>query len=190
VSELTVFEYALAELQRAVSALADSEMETLSNCAPWTVRQLATHALGNQLFWAGVVTGQELVSHDDVMTALAYEGDLATYAREVTQRALELWQSEGVLGHVHVTPLGELPGSIVINFPTIDALAHAWDITASVGRAIEFAPAELPAVTAVVHATCTDGARDHGLIQPVTEAPADATDTERLMALAGRAIPR
>jgi len=189
-SELTLFEYALAELRSAVIALDDSEMDTVSNCAPWTTRVLATHALDNQLFWAGLVTGQALASHDDVMAGVAYAGDLAAYAVDVTQRALALWQSDGVLAQKHVTPLGELPGSIVINFPTIDALAHAWDITASVGRAIEFAPAEIPAVTALVHATCTDGARDHGLIQPVTEAPADATATEHLMALAGRAIPR
>jgi hypothetical protein len=41
-----------------------------------------------------------------------------------------------------------------------------------------------------VDATCTDAARDHGLIQPVTDAPDDASETERLMTLAGRAIPR
>jgi hypothetical protein len=94
------------------------------------------------------------------------------------------------LSQTHVTPLGELPGTVVINFPTIDALAHAWDISASIGHAIDFAPEELPAITAIVDATCTDAARDHGLIQPVTAAPGDATDSERLMALAGRAIPR
>ena len=42
----------------------------------------------------------------------------------------------------------------------------------------------------VVAATCTDAAREIGLIKPPTEVPGDATDTERLMALAGRAIRR
>ena len=42
----------------------------------------------------------------------------------------------------------------------------------------------------IVDATCTDAARDQGLIQPVTHAPDDANESERLMALAGRAIPR
>jgi uncharacterized protein (TIGR03086 family) len=101
-----------------------------------------------------------------------------------------LWRTDGVLSQTHVTPLGELPGTVVINFPTIDALAHAWDLSASVGQAIEFAPEELPAISAIVDATCTDAAREHGLIQPATEAPRDATDTERLMTLAGREIPR
>ena len=98
--------------------------------------------------------------------------------------------TDGALDAIHVTPLGELPGSVVINFPTIDALAHAWDLAASVGRPIAFAPAEMAAVSAVVAATCTDAARDHGLIQPVTAVPDDATETERLMSAAGRAISR
>ena len=188
--ELAMLEYSLDELRRVVIALDDTQMDTVSNCAPWTVRQLASHALNNQLLWAGMVTGQELVAADVTMGAVAYDGDLAEFADDVARRALALWHTDGVLSQTHVTPLGELPGSIVINFPTIDALAHSWDISASVGDAIEFAPEEIPAISAVVDATCTDGARDHGLIEPATEPPVDATDTERLMALAGRRIPR
>ncbi|HEU5307407.1 MAG TPA: TIGR03086 family metal-binding protein [Acidimicrobiia bacterium] len=189
-TQLDTLEYSLHELQRSVAALADSQMGTVSNCAPWTVRELASHALNNQLLWAGMVTGEHLVSPEDTMGAVAYEGDLSRFADDVVRQAMALWRTEGVLAQTHVTPLGELPGSIVINFPTIDALAHAWDVAASVGRALEFAPEEMPAITAVVEATCTDAAREHGLIQAVAAVPGDATDTERLMAAAGRTIPR
>jgi uncharacterized protein (TIGR03086 family) len=189
-TELSVLEYSLDELRRVVVTIDDAEMDVVSNCAPWTVRRLASHALNNQLFWGGVVTGQQPVSFEETMGAAAYDGDLAQYAGEVVARALAMWRTDGVLTRTHVTPMGELPGSVVINFATIDALAHAWDLSASLGRAIEFAPEELPAISAIVDATCTDAARDHGLIQPVTWAPGDATESERLMTLAGRAIPR
>jgi uncharacterized protein (TIGR03086 family) len=189
-SQLSVLEYAIDELRRVVAALDDAEMQTVSNCAPWTVRRLASHALNNQLLWAGIVTGEELVTSEVTMGAVAYDGDLVVFADDVARRALALWRTDGVLAQTHVTPLGELPGSIVINFATIDALAHAWDLSASVGHAIEFAPEEVPAISAIVDATCTDAAREHELILPATEVPGDATDTERLMALAGRTIPR
>jgi uncharacterized protein (TIGR03086 family) len=101
-----------------------------------------------------------------------------------------LWGTDGVLGATHATPFGELPGSVVVLFPTIDALAHAWDLAASVGRPIEFEANAIPFVSAVVEATCTDAARDHGLIKAATEPPSDATVTERLMAAAGRTIRR
>ena len=120
----------------------------------------------------------------------AYDGDLARYADEVSGRTLAMWSTDGVLDSTHVTPLGELPGSVVINFAIIDALCHAWDLSASVGHPIEFPPEAIPAISLVVEATCTDAAREHGLIKPVAATPADATDTERLMATAGRSIPR
>ena len=181
---------AMDGLRDVVVALDASEMDLVTNCEPWTVRRLASHALNNQLLWAGLVTGQAIVSPEETMTAVAHDGDLADFADTVRDRALDLWSAPEVLETTHATPLGELPGSVVILFPTVDALAHAWDLSASVGRAIEFSPATLPAASAVFAATCTDHAREIGLIQAVTEPPPDATATEQLLATAGRAIPR
>jgi len=189
-SEMTTLEYGLKELTMIVAALDDSQMNTVSNCAPWTVRQLASHAVNNQLLWAGIVTGQHTVSPEDTMGGVAYEGDLAAYADDAAQRALAMWGTDGVMEAIHTTPFGELPGSVVVNFAIIDAVAHAWDLSASVGRAIEFTPEELPTISAIVEAVCNDDARAMGLIKPPTETPGDATETERLMAAAGRTISR
>ena len=80
-----------------------------------------------------------------------------------------------MLSQTHVTPMGELPGSVVINFSTIDAAGPCLGSRPRAsGSAIEFAPEEMAAISAVVAATCTDAARDHGLIQPVTAVPDDA----------------
>ena len=187
---LQTLEYSLHELRRVIAKLDDSQMDATSNCEPWTVRQLASHAINNQLVWAGLVTGQQLVSFQDTMKAVPTEGALAPVADDVAARAMALWSTAGVLDSIHATPLGELPGSAVIDFAIIDAAAHAWDLSASVGRPIEFESQAIPSISAVVEATCTDGARAHGLIKAVTETPADATDTERLMAAAGRVIRR
>jgi uncharacterized protein (TIGR03086 family) len=98
-----------------------------------------------------------------------------------------MWATPGVLTALHATPFGELPGSVVINFATIDALCHAWDLSACLGRPLEFPPESIPAVTAVVEETCTDAVRALGLIKDVAPIPPDASDTDRLMAQAGRA---
>jgi uncharacterized protein (TIGR03086 family) len=188
--DVATLQYALAELRDVVAGLDDADMGTVSNCEEWTVRQLASHALNNQLLWAGLVTGNDLVSVEETMSAVPYDGDLAKFADTATDQTLALWSTPGVLDAIHATPMGELPGTVVIDFAIIDAVAHAWDLSASVGSAIEFEREHLPAITVVVEATCTDAARDHGLIKPVAEAPADATTTERLMAAAGRTIPR
>jgi uncharacterized protein (TIGR03086 family) len=187
--QLGTLEYAVRELQGVVDTLDDAQMNTVTNCEPWTVRRLASHALNNQLLWAGLVTGQELVSVEDTMGAVPIEGDLVRVADEVAERAMRLWRTDGVLEAMHATPFGELPGAVVVNFATIDAIAHAWDISASIGDAIEFSPDAVSEISAVVEATCTDEARAAGLIRPATESPSDASDTERLMAAAGRRIP-
>lgn len=188
--ELATLDYALDELHDVVATLDDAQLDNATNCPPWTVRRLASHALNNQLRWAGLVTGQELVSVDDTMNAVPIEGDLAPIAEQVVKQVGTLWREGGVLDATHSTPFGELPGSVVVYFAIIDAIAHAWDLSASLGHPIEFDPDALPAITEVVATTCTDDARAAGLIQPATEPPPDATETERLMAAAGRSPRR
>src|SRR4051812_35980015 len=187
---LQTLDYALGELRRVVDTLDDSVMDGPTNCDPWTVRRLASHALNNQLLWAGLVTGQPLVTVEDAMGAVAIDGDLRPVAAETTARASELWHSAGVLDAVHATPFGELPGSVVIDFAIIDAAAHAWDLAASTGQPLEFDAAQMATIADVVAATCNDAAIEHGLIKPPVQPPTDATDTERLMAASGRAIAR
>ena len=187
--EMAILEFALGELRREVAALDDAELDTVSNCEPWTVRRLASHALNNQLLWAGLVTGEQTVTFEDTMGAVAHDGDLAAYADEVVTRSLAMWSTPGVLSTVHATPFGDLPGSVVITFPTVDALCHAWDLSASLGRPLEFPPEWIPAVTAVVEATCTDDVRALGLIKDIAPTGPGASETDRLVARAGRSRP-
>jgi uncharacterized protein (TIGR03086 family) len=186
---LTLLAYAEDELNSVVAALDETEMDVVSNCAPWTVRRLASHVLKNQLFWAGTVTGQKLMALDESMSAVPYEGDLAPIAAEVTALALRLWHSAEVMTAQHDTPFGVLPGAVVVDFAVIDAAVHAWDLSASLGRAIEFPPEWISAMRDVVALTCNDQAIELGLIKPPTVPPIDATDTEELVAAAGRTIP-
>ena len=186
--QLATLNYALKELRGVVASLDDAQMDMVTNCEPWTVRQLASHALNNQLRWAGLVTGQELVSAEDTMGAVPIGGNLIPVADQVVEQVLAMWGTDGVLEATHATPFGEMPGSVVVNFPTVDAIMHAWDLSASVGHPIEFGPEAIPAISAVVEATCTDEARAAGLIRPPTKPPADSSATERLVAAAGRSI--
>jgi uncharacterized protein (TIGR03086 family) len=187
---LALLTYSEDLLRQVVLGLAAEEMGLDTNCPPWTVRRLASHALKNQLFWAGSVVGEDLMALEESMAAVPYDGDLGPIAAEVTEQVVRLWHRDGIMAAEHSTPFGVLPGTVVINFAIVDAAAHAWDVSASLGRAIEFSPEAVPALTGVVALTCTDHTVELGLVKPPTEPPADATDTERLMAAAGRTIPR
>jgi uncharacterized protein (TIGR03086 family) len=187
---LALLTYSEDMLHQVVRGLGAEEMGLDSNCPPWTIRHLASHALKNQLFWAGSVVGEDLMALEESMAAVPYEGDLGGIAAEVAEHAVRLWHRDGVMTAEHATPFGVLPGAVVVNFAIVDAAAHAWDVSASLGRAIEFSPDAVPALTDVFAVTCTDHTVELGLIKPPTEAPDDATDTERLLATAGRTISR
>ena len=188
--QIATLEFAQSALRGQVTALEDVEMREVSNCEPWTIRQLASHALNNQLYWGGLVTGETIVSFEETMGAVPYEGDLSRYELEACERSLAMWRTSGALEAILATPFGELPGAVVINFPTIDALCHAWDLAASIGEPIEFPAEMLPAISVVVEATCTDAVRNVGLIKAVAPTRLDATETEKLMALSGRSVER
>ena len=187
---LTLLEHAEGQLVQVIQGLDDAEMDVLSNCPPWTVRRLASHALKNQLVWAGSASDQQLMPLDEAMAAVPYDGDLAPIASDVAARVLDLWRGDDVMTTQHETPFGQLPGAVVVDFAIIDAAAHAWDLSSSLGRAIDFPAETIPDMADVVALTCTEHAIELGLIKPPTEPPADATDTERLMAAAGRTISR
>ena len=101
--ELATLRYALDKLA-VVATLDDSQMDTVSNCAPWTVRQLASHTVNNQLLWAGIVTGNDVMSAEVAIGAVPYDGDLAPFAEDGARQALAMWGTEGVLEGMHVTP--------------------------------------------------------------------------------------
>jgi uncharacterized protein (TIGR03086 family) len=187
---LLLLESAESQLIQVIDRLDEAEMDVVTNCPPWTVRRLASHVLKNQLFWAGSVTGQQLMPLEESMGAVPYDGDLAPIAAEVAARVLGLWRGHGVMTAQHDTPFGVLPGAVIVDFAIIDATAHAWDLSASLCRAIDFQAETITEMADVVALTCTDHTVELGLVKPPTEAPADATDTERLMAAAGRTIPR
>jgi uncharacterized protein (TIGR03086 family) len=187
---LTLLAWSEDLLHQVIRGLGEDEMERDTNCPPWTIRHLASHALKNQLFWAGSVVGQDLMALEESMAAVPYEGDLGAIAADVTAQVVPLWHRDGVMTAERNTPFGVLPGAVVVNFAIVDAAAHAWDLSASLGRAIEFPAETIPAMSDVVALTCTDHTVELGLIKPPTEPPADATATETLMAAAGRTIPR
>lgn len=41
---LTLLAYAEDELNRVVAGLDETEMDVVTNCPPWTIRRLASHA--------------------------------------------------------------------------------------------------------------------------------------------------
>jgi len=63
-------------------------MDTETCCEPWTIPQLASHALNSQLLLAAILTGQDLVPTQDTVSTVAYDGDLVPISDDAATRAL------------------------------------------------------------------------------------------------------
>src|SRR4051794_35700418 len=98
---------ALDQLHDVVVSLDPTEMDAITNCGPWTVRRLASHALNNQLLWGGLVAGQAIVSPEETTSATPVDGDVAAFADVVRDRAIALWSGDEVLTSTHTTPMGQ-----------------------------------------------------------------------------------
>jgi len=48
--QLATLDFAVHALEEQIVVLPAEQMDAVSNCEPWTVRRLASHALHNQLF--------------------------------------------------------------------------------------------------------------------------------------------
>src|SRR3954452_18477250 len=116
---LMLLERSATQLVDVIDRLDESEMDVVTNCPPWTVRRLAVHALKNQLFWAGSVTGQDLIALEESMGAVPYDDELAPIASAVSTQAVELWHTDWIMKAHSDTPLSSLPGAVVVNFALV-----------------------------------------------------------------------
>ena len=162
----------------------------VTNCEPWTVRRLASHALNNQLLWAGLVTGRpdrdRRGHHGRRRLRRRPRGVRRRGGRAEPGDVVDPGRADRRPCHA-VRRAARFGGRQFRRSST--RLCHAWDLSASVGRPLEFPPESIPAVGAVVEATCTDAVRELGLIKAVAPMAPDASDTDRLMAKAGRSRP-
>lgn len=176
----------LDNLRGTVASVPADEWDTVTNCEPWTADVLLGHALASQQLWLGAVDGDERVSLGAVMSPEPVGGDRLARVDAVIADAIATWRTPGVLERDLTGPFGTLPGSATLVFPSIDALAHTWDLASSVGLDPELSPEMLEIGEALVAAAVNDTTRSFGLFAEPPTLPDDATDTDRLMAKAGR----
>ncbi len=176
----------LAHTRATVAAVPDGEWTTVTNCEPWTADVLLGHIVASQLLWLGAIDGNERVSVSQVMKPEALGGDRLARLDEVIDEALTVWRTDGVLDRDITGAFGTLPGYDTIVFPSIDALAHTWDLASSTGLDPDLPDEMLPIAKDLVARAVNDTTRQFGLFAEPPALDAHATETDRLMALAGR----
>jgi uncharacterized protein (TIGR03086 family) len=175
-------EPAARELTHVVARVDDAALDGPTPCADWTVRDLLGHLLGLTTHFATVARKQPPV---EGLGALPDD-----WRDRITERALDLaaawrdpeaWTGEGEAGGVRM-PNAQL-GVVALE----EIVMHGWDLAVSVDVPYSVADADVAAIEGfVVGAQQFPPEQRAGLYGPVLDVPADATEFERLLALAGR----
>ncbi len=91
---------------------------------------------------------------------------------------------------MYTLPFGTMPGSAFMGLATTDTFVHAWDLAKSTGQSTDLDPTMAAALLAQSKAAIQDSFRgpEGAPFGPEAEAPADASDADRLAAFLGRTV--
>jgi uncharacterized protein (TIGR03086 family) len=152
----SVLDQAHEALRAAVRGVPAGDWDRPSPCEAWTVTQVLQHAAGDQLGFAGFITGGPGPSEDP----FAPSGRLADSPEQVTESALQAsaaaWATVAPDAPEVAVPVppGKLSATVGVGACALDAAVHAWDIAVATGQPSpltnELARELLPVAQAIV----------------------------------------
>ncbi len=110
------------------------------------------------------------------------------FAREA-QAMHEAWADPAKLGGSYQVPWGEAPGAALMLAYTGEFATHTWDLARAAGLPLDIDDEALGGAAEAVRFIPADGRDDPAIpFGPVVEAPADATNLERIVTWVGRSL--
>ena len=174
------FGRAAALVDGIVARIRPEQLGDQTPCTEWTVRDLLTHVVANQFAfaeWAKAGGG-----HPDTGAYTLPDDYVAAY-REGAGQVKAAFAAPGMAGRMYRTPIGEGPGTLLVELLFNDTFLHGWDLARATGQPTDF-PEDLVASSrsALGQAPRVEG----GPFGPVQPEPESGTAADRLAAFAGR----
>jgi uncharacterized protein (TIGR03086 family) len=178
---------ACASTEKILQNVRPEHRDLPTPCTEWSVHDLTNHVLGT------LELGRALLS-DDLPSGLAGPGEvpaedlvgadpLAAY--QPRAEAVVAAATPDNVGRVHATPLGDMPGAVLLGFTTVDVFVHGWDLAKATAQDATLDPQLAESVLAFARGTLTDETRAPR-IGPEVAVGDDADATARLVAFFGR----
>lgn len=170
----------------AVEQTAPDAWDRPSNLDGWSVRELVGHATGSA---AKVVA---LVRNEGIWNRPSEPADWICPDPAARLREYETKLRDALpgadLNAPRTSPGGDVPLHRALSFPVADLAMHSWDLHRSQGRLVELPAEVLAFCRALTESVPEEMLRRPGGFGPARPAPADATETSRLMAYLGRSV--
>jgi uncharacterized protein (TIGR03086 family) len=160
----------------AVAAVPEDAWDAPSPCEEWSARDVVDHVVKTQGMFLGFVGGELAPGPPDPAGAWASASAQTQAVLDDPQRAAQ--EFDGLMGRSSYA-------DAVDRFLCTDLVVHGWDLATATGQGWTAAPEDLSKVRDVV-ASFGDAARSPGAFGPELEAPADADEQTKVLALVGR----
>ena len=184
---LTSLQRSCDATEQIVEAIQGDQFALPTPCSEWDVRALINHLLGTFALGPALLGGPplEMELRPGGLPPIDLAGDDPLKAYRTHAQTLLGTARADDLDRVRPTPLGEVPGSRVIGFVTLDAFVHGWDLARATGQRVEFDPDLAAEMLEFAHQNVGDAVRGT-VIGPEVAIPADAPTIDRLAAYLGR----
>jgi uncharacterized protein (TIGR03086 family) len=178
-------EIIVPDLIRTTEQVRLDQFDNDTPCAQYKVRDLYDHLIGGASQFAPQLRGETPGPFDP---SVLEDADRKRLVVRALEDLLDAAKSPGALGRTVSLPFGDVPGSVLASFLTLDGMTHTWDVARSTGQ--EYRPDEELAeeVLATAHALIAPEMRDGDTFAAEASAPEGADAVTRLAAFTGRTV--
>jgi len=178
---------AITSTRAVLAGVTRDQLDSPTPCQSWTVAQLVDHVVGAQFFFTAVARGEQLSGEPRKFA----DGDFLAAFDEGSATSVAAFSADGAMERIMHLPFGDMPGAAFIGIAATDTFTHGWDLARATGQGTDLDPGLAEALLTASKAAIQpafrgpDGKAPFG---PEQQAPAGATNADRLAAFLGRTV--
>jgi uncharacterized protein (TIGR03086 family) len=185
--DLTTMQRACTSTERIVEGVTAEHYALPTPCTDWDARALLNHLIGTLALGAALLgdVAPTMGMAPGGLPDVDLVGDDPLKAYRVGVDGLLAATGGDALTRPHATPLGDMPGSVLGGFTTLDIAVHGWDLAKATGQRADLDDDLAGQVFAFAKQTITDTTRAPRIGPAIAPRPG-ASATDRLVAFLGR----
>jgi uncharacterized protein (TIGR03086 family) len=177
-------EQAIASTRQVLGAVSKDQLGDDTPCAAWKVSDLINHIVGGLHFFEAGAKGEPPAGAEVDFSA----SDFVAAYDEAAVRCVAAFQVDGLMDKLLTLPFGQMPGSAFAGLAAVDNFTHGWDLAKATGQSTDLAPELAVQLLAGARQSVPPEYRseDGAMFGLEQEAPADASNADKLAAFLGR----
>lgn len=130
---LVALPLAAAGFERRLVAISPSDLDAVTPCDGWTVRDLLTHVIAGSIMSAAVLRGASRDEAVAVMGSISLADDFVAQYRDAVADQASAFAEPGNLERTVAHPAMDMPGAQLAGFRVGDLTVHTWDLARATG---------------------------------------------------------